>query len=139
MTSATALNTRSGRLLRVIGYAGIAIAGGMLAYALPLGSEDGVYVILCAWMGLGGVLCSVSSAFGRWVGEWIGLPMIASAMIVFAILSGRDGWTMVTVANGILLAGLALIFTARWRDVAAIYRSEAKRAKHETEAARESE
>lgn len=129
MTTATVARVRSARILRVIGYVSIAAAGTLLAIALPLGTADGVYVILCAWMGLGGLICAMGTAFDRWIGEFGGLPLLGTAMLAFAILTIRDnGWTSIGVANLLLLAGLGLLFLARWRDVAAVYRSAAKAA-----------
>lgn len=127
----TAIASRGlARTARAVGYGGIALSGGLLAYGLPLGTSGGVYVMLSAWMGLGGTICALGAALDRWAGEFIGLPLLATAMAAFGFVVIRDAhWTILGIANMALLEGLGLLFLARWRDVAAVYRSAAKAAK----------
>lgn len=86
---------------------------------------DGWGPVLSAFMALGSVLASGGSLTRRWVGEFTGLPLLASAFAVFGIGTVYQAWEvsrLIAAANGLLFAGMVLVMTARWRVALASYR-----------------
>lgn len=103
------------RVLRSIGYAGIALCGLAVVFVMP--TLPMWYGAMSWFLVVGGGLSLLGSATGRWAGEFMGLPLLISAMVTFAILTYRDsGWT-----NGsgsiFLLVAYAAFMASRWWDV----------------------
>lgn len=124
-----------GRWVRFTGYAGIAVSGIILAVELPLGTAGGLYVLLSGWMGLGGLLCAAGMLLDRWSGEFIGLPLLSTAMAAFGgVTVQATHWNGYGIANFCLLVGLGLLFGGRWLDHSLpIYRSAARSAHEESQ------
>jgi hypothetical protein len=118
--------SRTIRWLRTLGYGLISLSG-LLLLLSPLFPADNIGRIgnIMAWfIMVGGAIACAGSATSRWFGEFIGLPLLVSAFLVFSILTIYDFDTApyIVVANIALLVGLSMLLTARWRYVFAIYR-----------------
>jgi hypothetical protein len=116
--------SRVTRAMRCVAYVAIVLAGVGLVLADHV---FGPWYNAMGWFSIvGGVLCAAGVATGRWVGEYIGLPLLASAMFAFTALTYRDtfdavGW--VAVPSVALLAAYGILLTSRWLDVCAVVRA----------------
>lgn len=107
------------RTTRGIGYAALSL-GGVMLVILP--TFPILYTLMGWFLAFGGLLSALGSATGRWAGEYVGLPLLSSAMFSFAILTWRDnGWPMGGPSIMLLVAYGVFMF-ARWWDVRAIGR-----------------
>lgn len=104
----------------------IFIGAGLVSLAAPsrvLEAELGHSWTL-AWgiyLAAGGVLCLAGSATDRWLGEFAGLPLIGSAIFVYAaiILSTVTEATW-RLPPGLILMAFDVLLLDRWLDVRAI-------------------
>lgn len=114
------------RRFRVVAYACIGLAGILLLSSPAIRAELGFLgSVMSGFMGLGGVLCLLGQVFNRWMGEYAGIPLIASAFMVFGITTFAESHAaapIVAYANLALLTGMAASMAARWRQVRAVYR-----------------
>lgn len=109
------------RAALAVAYGLFALAGVLLALSeVPddLGIET---VAFAGFLTLGGLLSSVGTLRARWAGEFTGLPLLASAMLAFAVelLRGPEMPVLLAVAHSTLI--LALL-SARWRVALSSYR-----------------
>jgi hypothetical protein len=125
MPDGTTRPSASLRVLRTIGYALIGLAGTLLILSPIFPPEVGTGGTVMAWfLAVGGGLSALGTATNRWVGEFMGLPLLGVSFLVFALLSADDGFEeapYIVAANVSLLAGLALLMFARWRSVLAVF------------------
>ena len=73
---------------------------------------------------VGGFLCALGSASLRWVGEFVGLPLLGTGLIVLAVQywwTNEDQYPFISAANLFLLFAVAGIMLTRWRMVLAVY------------------
>lgn len=120
---------RESRFLRVgrtIAYLLITLAGFLLLISELLPPFYGTVGVIMAWFLLiGGSLSAIGAGTKRWVGEFVGLPLLAPAFAVFGILVWRtsvDVAPLIAAANLSLLTAIGLIMVIRWRVVLAIQR-----------------
>ena len=118
-------------VLRTIAYIAIAASG----LAIILTDFPIFYTIMGWWCLVGGLCSSTGSATGRWVGEFIGLPLLSSAMLTFSALTYRDAWDAAgwtSVPSILLLFAYGVLLLGRWLDVQAVGRAakEAANARH---------
>ena len=114
---------RWSRAGRAIGYALIALAGGFILFLDIFGPY---YKTMGAWCLVGGAFCFVGAATDRWGGEYVGLPLVGSAMVAFSVLTVRDTWALarwVAAPSILILFAIGVLFAARWADVASVARS----------------
>lgn len=74
-----------------------------------------------AFLLVGGLASAIGAITERWIGEYVGLPLLASVFAVYgvaAVASGRE----TSYAAGAAFVGIALLFMGRWVDVAAVRR-----------------
>ena len=113
------------RILRTIAYGLIGVAGALLLIS-PVFMADATKgaVAMSIFILAGGTLSSLGSATGRWVGEFLGLPLLATAFAVFGAITYRENSEAapyLAAANLTLLLGLSLLFVARWRYVLSVF------------------
>ena len=111
------------RTIRALGYFCIAGSGVGITVIDIFGP---FYKVMGLWCVIGGLLSFLGTASGRWAGEYIGLPLVGSAMIAFAALTYRDTWDAahwVAVPSILLLMGYGILLAARWADVSAVARA----------------
>lgn len=127
------LNSSPGWWLRAGGYA-LSVAGGaVLAFLVddmvtPLGILPWLWWVMCAWLVVGGGLSLGGTLAGRWLGEYVGLPLASAAMVGFALLQGQAShWSLFAIPSVALLGSFGLLLLSRWRDVSALYRVAAVR------------
>lgn len=107
------------RALRTVGYAAITLCGFLIVTNVIYPFW---YNIMGWFLIVGGGLSLVGAAWGRWAGEFMGLPLLAAAMASFAILNHLDnGWQ--GAASGALLAAYSVFMIARWLDMRKIGRA----------------
>jgi hypothetical membrane protein len=112
------------RWLRTIGYALIGLSGVLLLLSPIFPPDVGPTGIVMAWfLVFGGLFACAGAGTTRWFGEFIGLPLLVSAFLVFALLTLEDFDEIpyIVSANVALLIGLSLLLTARWRYVLAVF------------------
>lgn len=114
------------RVISAVAYLLIVLAG--IVLALTLGDIPGImewlWLVMCVWLGLGGLAATVGQLTRRWTGEFVGLPLLASSLVGFGFLQGNlSDWHITVIPSVSLLWAFGLIVLARWRDVDALYRS----------------
>lgn len=120
------------RVMRTVAYISIALAG--MAMIL-LDVFNGWYQTMGWFAVIGGLFAAFGTATGRWIGEYVGLPLLASAMFAFAVLTYRDTWGQagwVSFPSVMLLTAYGILLTSRWLDVAAVVRAARGHARYYT-------
>lgn len=118
-----------GRVLRVFAYALLAAAGLVLFIigdeVFPIMSAAfWTWTFMCWFLVIGGVASALGQATKHWTGEFIGLPLVGSALIVFGVLQGGlSQWELVGVPGVALLWAFGLVLIGRWRDIAKLVRA----------------
>lgn len=118
------------RRFRIFGYLSLMVAG----VALVVAREFHIYSVyiwstMGVFLALGGLICAVGQWKRIWPPEYVGLPLIWTAMIVFTILQlgqweGATGAVLALgIANTTLLLGFSILVFSRWLDVGAVYRA----------------
>jgi hypothetical protein len=115
---------RGGRWARLVAYFGFAFAAVVLLDQID--DTPGINIVLWYVMSgflLGGSLpAALGQLTGRWTGEFVGLPLVASALFGFGILTGgANGWAYQAVPSIVLLWAFALLIWSRWRSVHVMY------------------
>jgi hypothetical protein len=116
------------RLAYAIGYALMAAAG-VCAAVWPSRSVEAasnpVNILLMVWAAflvVGGTCAMAGAVTARWLGEYLGLPLLAAVFAVYgvsALARGQESrWT--TLAGGFVFLAVAQAFMARWAEVAAV-------------------
>lgn len=105
------------------------ILAGVLTLFVPFEAiEDQVEPLVVKSWSLGLAISSISCAWGsltdRWIGEYVGLPLLASVFGIwaFAILIAGGLDNLPVTVFGLIILGFASGLVARWRDVQAIKR-----------------
>lgn len=112
------------RVLRITSYLGMGAAGVILPTVVMQmqGVETWLWLVMCAWLVLGGLIAAVGQLWRRWTGEFVGLPLLFSALTGFGLLQGSVGaWQVSVIPSVALLWSFGLFVYSRWRDVAALY------------------
>lgn len=111
---------------RVLAYTSMGAAGGLLLLSPVLTT---VYTrtaeVMSGFLLVGGVLAAIGAIREEWWGEFTGLPLLGSSFLVFGVLSWRgtlDTYPFIAWSNLLLLIGVSLAMTSRWRDARNIYR-----------------
>lgn len=75
------------------------------------------YVAMGLFLAVGATMCLLGQITDRWLGELMGLPLVGTAMMVFAVLTLRDsGWSEYTAPSIFVLTAFGLLFVLRWTD-----------------------
>lgn len=89
------------------------------------------YSVMAIFLCLGGLLCLLGQLFDRWAGELLGLPLVATAMSVFAVLTVRDaGWNPISAPSVLMLGAVGVMFFMRWVDQFMLARAARYMAQH---------
>ena len=123
------------RWFSAVGYALMACAG-VAAIYWPAPSvrsaTSGVDQLLYLWdafLVAGGLLSLFGAVTDRWVGELLGLPLLAAVFAVYglsAFLAAYASGRPMSVAGGCALTSVALILVGRWRELGVVRRSAVK-------------
>lgn len=118
------------RRFRIAGYGLLAVSGVALAIAHDLFVfHEWTWITMSTFLTVGGLLCSFGQWKRIWPPEYMGLPLIWSAMFVFTFLNvttiadAEGVYALLAVANTSLLLGFSVLVFSRWLDVAAVYRA----------------
>lgn len=111
------------RSLRAVAYTLMVLAGAVIVWQEPFGMYYKVMGVFCV---VGGLTSALGAATDRWGGEYVGLPLISTAMLTFAGITIRDvyeqaGW--LAVPSIALLVAFGGIVASRWIDVLAVRRA----------------
>lgn len=110
----------------MLAYLCISVAGVLLLVSPSVHASLGLIgVIMSGFLALGAFLGMAGQVFNRWIGEYVGLPLVSSAFAVFGVITFRgnlDVAPVIAYANLALLSGIAFSLLARWRQVRAVYR-----------------
>lgn len=122
-----ASSSSGARVMRVVAYVLLVIGGIVLMTQLDNWSPiiiEPLWYVLASWLGIGGVLACAGSLARRWTGEFVGLPLIASALIGLGVLQANlEGWSIEIATSTALLWAFGLLVLSRWRDVVTLYRA----------------
>lgn len=83
--------------------------------------KDGL--AMAAFLTIGGGLCAVGSVTSRWVGEFIGAPLLAVAFASLGFINWlytHDTAEWIAYGNLTLMLALAALMLIRWRMVLAV-------------------
>lgn len=111
------------RGVRFSAYGLLALAGVWLPF-LAIGNvaHETAWVGVSLWMALGGLAAAWGTVTGRWVGEYVGLWPVITALIGFGALElavfHTDG-----IPGTAMLWGFGLLATSRWMVVRRLVRS----------------
>lgn len=109
---------------RVSGYGMLVLAGSILAtYGPPF---TGAYWIMGSMLAIGASFACLGGLFDLWFGEFVGMPLMLSALLAFAYLTFIDGWDAVgwvVVPSVALLASFGTLMLARWLDLFSLVRA----------------
>lgn len=109
------------RAIRTAAYVAFGVAG--LIITITTGVYPLSYVVMGWFLIVGSPLCALGAATGRWGGEYIGLPLVTSAMATFAGLTWHDNGWHYGGPSILLLAAIAAFLFARLVDVRAVGRA----------------
>lgn len=114
--------SRSRRLARVLAYFLWAVSG-IILISNPSGlintSLTGAIVYVWSiFIMLGGISSFLGSITDRWIGEYVGLPMVISSVWLYGGLFIFAGtFTYVKLAVGLLFISFGLKALGRWQDI----------------------
>jgi hypothetical protein len=116
------------------GYLAMAAAG-FCAWRWPspslahaTGGEALLIVVWDIFLVVGGLTAGLGAAVDRWLGEYVGLPLLAAVFAVYglsSLASAKDS----SRAGAAILIAVALLLLARWADVGDVRRVAAQSAK----------
>lgn len=109
--------------------AGASIPYLLLAPSEFLRSALGTAVpLLLACLLIGGLLALVGAVFDRWLGEYVGLPMLGASLLVFgATLLALSGGAPGRGSIGLFLLALLFVCVGRWLQIRRFVRVESAR------------
>lgn len=121
------------RKIRVIGYVMFALSGAAaLVWPSPsirvVAAGALVYIWSSFWL-VGGSVAAIGAFTDRWIGELVGLPLLAAVFTVFGLAAFYNG-RPTSIATGLGLIAISVLLVARWRDVDLVRREAARRAEH---------
>lgn len=116
------------RVARTISYTFFAMAGAAFVLSDVLTTFYGITSEVMAWfIMIGAVVGAIGTASRMWVGEFIGLPLLGTGLLVLGIevrWSGDlDNYPLVVWGNLFILTGMAALVIARWWMVVHVYRA----------------
>lgn len=112
------------RWVYAAGYLAMAVAG-VFAGLFPSPSVSNAaaadHYLVTLWdifLLCGGIASSAGAITGRWLGEYVGLPLLASVFAVYGVAAFAAA-NATAGSAGSAFVGIALLFMGRWTDVAA--------------------
>jgi hypothetical protein len=72
---------------------------------------------------VGGLLCAAGAVSDRWIGEYMGLPLLASVFGVYGVSAAHIGITLhrpESAAGAFALTAIALLLHGRWREISGL-------------------
>lgn len=123
------------RLVYALGYTLMATAG-IAAVAWPARSVSAaasplnpLIYVWAAFLILGGGVSAFGAVTDRWIGEYTGLPLLASVFGIYGLaaiaIAPATDWT--SLAGGCTFLGVTAAFAARWAEMGAVRRAAADR------------
>jgi hypothetical protein len=121
------------RTIYAAGYLAMSVAG-MCAWMWPSPAvshaTDGAAVLISVWdlfLIAGGLIAGVGAAVDRWIGEYVGLPLLGSVWAVYGVSALANAGKQETArAGGAALIAVAALIIARWVDVGLTRRAAVK-------------
>lgn len=114
------------RMARFVMYVSLMFAGGLTLFVpmTSLESEVKPWVVI-SWslsLAISSTSCAWGSLTDRWIGEYVGLPLLASVFGIWAlaILLAAGLSNLPLTIFGLIIFGFTSGLVARWRDVQAI-------------------
>ena len=108
---------------RMFGYACVGTAGFLLLLSQVF--HSGFANALAGFLLVGGLTSSLGAVTRRWVGEFVGLPLVVAGLMSLGVISWSaqsDFAMLLATANLLLLTGFSTLLVGRWRSVLAVYR-----------------
>lgn len=111
---------------RTLAYALMGLSGVLLLLSPVLRTDLGeVGYTMAIFLTVGGWVSAFGCAFERWVGEYVGIPLLSASFAVFGIITTAgniQSAPFIAFANLCLLFAVGLALLARWREARAVYR-----------------
>lgn len=123
--------THRRRYVYAISYLLMALAG-IAAVAYPAPSVKSVTatidLFLYVWdafLIIGGLCSCFGAVTDRWIGEYLGLPLLSSVFAVYGIAALYIGGSSrpTSLAGGCALLSIAMLIIGRWREVSVVRKS----------------
>lgn len=99
-------------------------AAGILLFISDAFAELGaIAYVMGGFLVVGGAASLWGSLSEKWVGEFVGLPLLASSFAVFGVLQAVpafQAYPLIALANLLLLWSVADLLMGRWRQVKAV-------------------
>ncbi len=115
------------RFVYALGYLMMSAAGvcaGVWPSPSVTSAAESSRVLLYTWdlvLLVGGITAAWGVASERWIGEYIGLPLLFAVFAVYGVASYATGRPTAAAAGSAFIA-VALLLVGRWGDVAAVRR-----------------
>lgn len=129
-------SSRSGRIARVIAYLCWIGAGAILSSHPSVLVSTGLFGIFVfafsLFIFLGGVFSALGAITDRWIGEYVGLPLVISTMWVYGsltLIAQPFLWTR--VAFGLILISFGFKIIPRWRYIKRLVDANREKTKYE--------
>lgn len=122
---------------RTLAYLLMGVAGVLAVLSPTIQEQLGLIGAAMSWfLAVGGVLAFLGALTERWVGEFTGLPLLASSFAVFAVITTASSpeTPFLAIANGCMLFSVSLGLFARFREVKAVFKVVEHVAEREEEA-----
>lgn len=117
---------KMGKAIAISAYSLLMIAGATLPFQLMVMQEpfEILWWMMTAWLFIGGTLGNVDQFKGTWVGQFIGLPLIFTALFGFGFLQLQvsGGFTILAVPSVALLWAFGFLGVHLWRDTWKFYK-----------------
>jgi hypothetical protein len=114
------------KVLRCIAYGLMGGAGVLLMFSPALRHDLGpVGFLMAIFLAVGGFVSGAGALTERWVGEYVGIPLLSASFAVFGIIStvaAIESAPLIATANLSLLLAVSAGLLARWREARAVYR-----------------
>lgn len=110
-------------------YLGLVISGALtFFYPSDLVDNQVGGVVVALWsasMVISALLCLVGSILDKWLGEYSGIPLLASVLGLYALsaILGAGVGSFTLLAYGLVVLSFVLGLVARWKDVRAVKRT----------------
>lgn len=126
------MSRRQRRWARVFAYVAFAAAGAAEvvwpAPSVKAATAPTAGIVIYVWAAfllLGGIMSAAGAVLDLWIGEYCGLPLLASVFAVYGLAIAATG-KPTSYALALAFIAVAAFQVGRWRDVAAIRRESAR-------------
>lgn len=108
--------SRTTRVITALAYLGLALAGASMIID-PDQIWPKYYQVMGGILLVGSLFAIAAAILGHWGFYALGLPLIASALMGFAVLVSSEDVSWATAPNALILFGMSLVLYGRWWNI----------------------